>query len=665
MKFLLTLLSGLFIIGYSFAQPDTDFTASPLEVCVGEEVQFTDLSTSTGTITSWTWDFGDGATSSDQNPTHVYTTAGTINVTLTAEDENGAVSEVKPGFIIVNPLPNPSFNPSLVGGCSLPSDVSINNVQPSTGVSYDWDFGNGSTSTSGSPGNVTYNAEGSFDITLTVVDDATGCENTVIQTVDIFDYQADFSVSTATACVGTALDFTDESSPGTDGWSWDFGDGSNSSNQNPSHSYGAAGTYTVTLTATNSVNGCSDTFSEEIEVFPLPTPSFDFSPGSGCAPLDVDFTNTSSGGGTFEWDFGDGNTFSGQNPPSNTYTSNGSYSVTLTQTDANGCSNSVTQSNIINVSSITADFEADIVEGCEVLDVVFTDLSNSPNPDDPITIWEWDFGNGSVFNGQNPPSQSFGEGVYDITLTVTTDDGCSQTVTLSEYINVGIPPNVDFSWDPPQDCAKSEFEFTNLTTIPVPHDPSEVEYEWDFGDGGTSTDENPTYEYPQDTGYFDVQLIVLFRGCPDTIVYEDAVYIDAPIALFDVQSVFCNPTIPLDVTFNDNAIIGEETDNAEMIWDCGDTTFTYYDDPDCDDADQGAASHDYDDYGTYMIQQVIHNYTTGCSDSSTVFLVISVLEANISYLNDSICFGDKMVFSDSSLFTHCVVYEMVMDYFLD
>lgn len=652
MKLFLTLFSSVFILGLTYAQPEPDFTATPLEVCVGEEVQFTDLSTSSGTIINWTWDFGDGATSSDQNPTHVYSTAGNINVTLTVEDQNGAVSEVKPGFITVNPLPNPSFTPSIVGGCSLPSEVSISNVQPGTGVSYDWDFGNGSTSTSGTPANVTYNSEGAFDITLTVTDNVTGCENTIVETVNIFDYQADFSISSGTACVGTAVDFTDASSPGTNGWSWSFGDGSSSASQNPSHSYGAAGTYTVTLTATNNTNGCSDTYSEEIEVLPLPTPSFDFSPGSGCAPLDVDFTNTSSGSGTFEWDFGDGATSSDQNP-THTYTSNGSYSVTLTQTDANGCSNSVTQTNIINVSSITADFEADVVEGCESLDVVFTDLSNSPNPDDPITTWEWDFGNGSTFNGQNPPTQSFDEGVYDVTLTVTTDDGCSQTVTLTEYISVGVPPDADFSWDPPQDCAKSEFEFTNLTTIPVSHDPDEVEYQWDFGDGGSSTDENPTYEYPQDTGYFDVQLIVLFRGCPDTIVYEDAVYIDAPIALFDVQSVYCNPTLPLDVTFNDNAIIGKETDNAEMIWDWGDGSTQVITPPALYDDNPGQITHTYNSLGTFTIKQVVHNYTTGCSDSITNTIHLSEIEAFFDISEDSICVNDQVSLSNNgSVSTH-------------
>jgi gliding motility-associated-like protein len=647
MKQLLLFITVFCITNYSYSQLIPDFTASPIEICVGEPIQFTDLSTSSGTITNWTWDFGDGSTSSLENPIHTYINPGVFTIILTVVDGNGAEPEVKPNFITVNPLPNPAFTPNVIGGCSLPSEVSINNVQPASGVSYAWDFGNGSTSTSGTPGNATYNSEGTFNIALTVTDNVTGCENTVVEAIDIFDFQADFSISTGTACAGSNVAFTDESSPGTNSWSWDFGDGSSSTNQNPTHSYSAGGTYTVTLTATNSMNGCSDTYNETIEVFPLPNPSFDFTPNSGCAPLGVDFTNTSNGNGTFEWDFGDGGVYSGENPPVYVYTSNGSYSVTLTQIDANGCSNALTQSNIINVSSITTEFEADVVEGCETLDVIFTDLSNSPNANDPITSWEWDFGNGTTFNGENPPAQSYTEGVYDVVLTVTTDDGCSQSDTMLAYISVGIEPNVDFSWDPPQDCAKSEFEFTNLTTISVPFDPSEVTYEWDFGDGGTSTDENPTYEYPQDTGYFDVQLIVNFRGCPDTMIYEDAVYIDAPIALFNVTSVYCNPTIPLDVTFNDEAIIGKETDNAEMIWDWGDGSSDVINPPDLYDDNPGPVTHTYNSLGTYTIQQVVHNYTTGCSDSITNTIYLSEIEALFIASSDSICVNDPVSFSNN------------------
>ncbi|WP_107038691.1 PKD domain-containing protein [Brumimicrobium mesophilum] len=649
MRSFLTFLVSFLYIGFTYAQPNPDFSASPLEVCVGEQIQFTDLSTSSNTITAWTWDFGDGSTSTVQNPTHAYTNSGNFTIILTAVDANGAAPEVKINYITINPLPNTGFDTNILGGCTLPNDVSFTNVQPSSGVTYNWDFGNGTNSTSGNPPNVTYTNQGTYDITLSNTNTVTGCQNSVTQTIDIYDYQADFNITSGNACEGNQVVFSDNSSPGTDSWNWSFGDGTISTVPNPSHTYTSTGTFTITLTVSNSVNGCSDTYTETITVFPTPNPSFTFNPSSGCAPLPVTFTNTSSGSGTFDWNFGDGTQITNTNPPPHSYTNNGVYSVTLTQTDANGCSGSTAQYNIISVSSITAEFEANIREGCEDLDVDFTDLSTSPNTNDPITGWNWDFGNGSTFNGQNPPTQTYSEGVYDVELTVTTNAGCSQTFTLTEYIKVGIPPNANFTWTPSSGCAKSPFNFTNTSTVSIPSNPNDFTYLWSFGDGGTSDFVDPVYDYPLDTGFFDVQLITSFRGCPDTISYTDAVYIIAPIANFSVTEVYCSPTLPLVVTFNDLAIIGEVTDNSKMIWDWGDGTNEEYFSPNVYANNPGQITHTFDNLGSYNVKQVVHNYTTGCSDSITTIIHLSELEGVITASNDSVCNNDYVTFSNNNI----------------
>lgn len=657
MKLFLTLFITILTLGVSYAQPNTNFEASPREVCVGESIQFTDLTTPSGSITSWNWNFGDGNGSTVQNPSHTYSTPGNFKITLVASDGTSSEGEVKNNYITVHPLPNPSFNVNIIEGCSLPGEISIGNVQPSTGVSYEWDFGNGETSTSGSPSDVTYNSTGSFDITLTVTNTTTGCENTIVETINIFDYEVDFSFAPDPVCVDEPVSFTDESQTGTNEWDWDFGDGASSPDQNPPHAYSSDGTFTITLTATNTSNGCSKSESHDINVLPLPNPSFTFSPGSGCAPLDVNFTNTSTGTGTFQWSFGNGDSFSGEDPPTQSYVSDGLYTVTLTETDANGCANSDVQTDAISVAPIEADFQADTTSGCEDLEVQFTDLSISPNADDPITVWEWDFGDGSpLFNGENPPAHLYSEGVYDVTLTVTTDEGCSDVLTLTDYISVGVPPNVNFSVTPFQDCAKSEWDFDNLTTIPVAFDSTELEFQWDFsfeddGDSGTSSDVHPTYEYPEDTGYFDVQLIVLFRGCPDTLIQDSAVYVDAPIALFNAVDgpLYCNEPVPLNVDFNyDDAIAGKTTDNAEMIWDWGDGSGletiippVLYNDP------PNNITHQYANHGTYDIKQVIHNYTTGCSDTFDVTIHISETIAQFNYSNDSTCVDDQVSFTNN------------------
>jgi gliding motility-associated-like protein len=320
-------------------------------------------------------------------------------------------------------------------------------------------------------------------------------------------------------------------------------------------------------------------------------------------------------------------------------------------TGANGCTGSYTLVNSVQLSPPIASFTADVTEGCDPLDVQFTSTSTSSNP---IVTWLWNFGDGTTFNGQNPPAHAYQMGVYDVSLTVVTQNGCIGTDTLEEYIQVGHIDAVNFSIDQTPECAKTNIDFTNLSVILAPHDSTEVSYFWDFGDGGTSTAEDPGYSYANDTGYFDVQLIVDFRGCKDTLIMTDAVYIKAPISRFQpAQTLYCNPaSFPVNVTVNDNSIIGQLSDDADMIWRWGDGQQTNFDDPDFDDADKGTTSHNYGAYGSYTITQVIHNYTTGCQDSTTAVVHISQTIASFTVSNDSVCENSPMSLLSTSTSTH-------------
>lgn len=120
-------------------------------------------------------------------------------------------------------------------------------------------------------------------------------------------------------CAGTVINFTDLSSAGTNAWSWNFGNGNTSTQQNPSVTYFSGGNFTVTLTSQNTNIGCQDVSTIEIEVLENPIPSMEVSPTTGCAPLEVTLTNTSTTTGDYLWDFGDGNTFNGQNPGTHLY----------------------------------------------------------------------------------------------------------------------------------------------------------------------------------------------------------------------------------------------------------------------------------------------------------------------------------------------------------
>ena len=632
--------------------PTANFTAVPLSVCAGVPVNFTSTSTANGgpAITQYSWNFGDGVTVTTQNPSHVFTTAGTFTVTLVVTNANGAVdSEIKANYITVLPAPTVGFNVTGIG-CTVPLTVGFTNTSSSgANFSYAWNFGNGQNSSSQNPANVTYNTAGNFGVQLTVTNTTTGCVTSYTDSIVVSNFQAGITAP-ASGCVGTPISFQDNSTAGANAWSWNFGGQGNSVQQNPSFTFNTAGTYTVTLTSQNTGSGCTDNVTQQITIQNNITPSFTANPLTNCAPSSVNFTNTTGVAGTYTWNFGNGQTYTGTTPPPQVYNSSGQYNVTLSVSTAAGCTGSTTQNNYINIVNIEAGFFADEPGGCTPHTVHFTDTSSSPNPANPIVSWQWNFGNGQTFNGQNPPNQTYTLGLYDVTLVVTSQSGCIDTMFMNDYVTVGDIDLVDFTVSPLVTCVKQNVNFTNGTVISVPHQPNEVSYFWDFGDG-TSTQEDPTHQFTQDTGYISVQLIVDFRGCKDSITIDSAVYVLAPIAQFNPsQQLVCNPAnFPVNISFTDNAIHGEQPDNVSMTWEWGDgTPNTNIGNAVLDGVNNGNTSHSFATYGSYTVEQVIHNYTTGCHDSITKTINISQIAAQFTMSNDTVCRNDSLLLFNAS-----------------
>ncbi len=654
MERILLIFFSICFASYLNAQtPIAQFTANQFTACAGFPITFTDLSNYGGSaVVSTNWDFGEGGQSTDTNPTYTYMSAGTYQVLLTVISATGTDFELKLNYITIFANPTASFTTS-GNGCSVPFDVMFtNNSTAGAGINYSWDFGNGQTSTLQNPTSVTYNLNGNFDVELIVTNTITGCTDTIIQTLVVSDFTTTIDAP-LTECVGLPVSISDSTTIGVDTWSWTSGDGQVSSIQNPTFTYAVAGTYTISLLASNSISGCSDSATQSITINPNSTPSFTAFPSSGCAPLQVTFTNT-SGTGSFLWDFGNGQTSILTTPPAISYDANGVYDVSLTMTDTNGCISTSVVNGMITVAPPIASFSSDLTNGCAPLSVQFSDLSISSNPvDDPITTWLWDFGDGATFNGQNPPAHVYGIGTFDVSLTITTLNGCTVTQTITDDIQVGMIDLVDFSLFPIIECAKHDITFTDLTVISTPHDPSEVIYDWDFGDGGSSADQNPIYNYPVDTGMFDIQLVVDFRGCKDSLTRTDQVYIKAPISKFSVQTLYCNPvSFPVHVVVTDNAIAGVSTDNVDMTWSwgVGGDPDDFLNSADVFDANQGDTAHEYLDYGTYTIKQVIHNYTTGCDDSTEQIIIISRIDAGFTLSNDTTCNSLPFTITSTSIY---------------
>lgn len=221
--------------------PTADFSASKTTALVGENIQFTNESIN---ATSYEWDFDDGETSAQENPSHAFSEAGTFNVELTAKGEGGTHS-VSKSIVISEPEPVANFVMSKTSAY-VGETITFTN-QSSNASSYSWSFGDGGMSTTENPTHA-YAGPGSFTVTLTAT--GPGGENTTSKSITITHAPpvAGFTMSHTTAEAGTLISFTNTSVNATS-YYWDFGDGGTSTSVSPTHTYTSAGDYTITLEA--------------------------------------------------------------------------------------------------------------------------------------------------------------------------------------------------------------------------------------------------------------------------------------------------------------------------------------------------------------------------------------------------------------------------------
>lgn len=345
LKKIITLLVFVIISNFIFAQTTSDFSVSTTYGCSPLTVNFTD--NSTGNIVGWFWDFGNGTTSTMQNPSTTYTGKGRFSVSLTVTDDTGfSTTETKTNYISLH---SAYFNPNPANGCTDIHTVFFTDQSILPDIWY-WEFGDGNTSTAQNPIH-TYTSAGDFTVTLTITDTILGCMSTETDFVSVRILDAAFSESNTLDCEPLTVNFTDETIGGATSWFWDFGDANTSTAQNPTHTYESPGVYTVALHATAS-NGCTDiqTYNKLVQ-FIGPDVSFSADTLMGIEELLVSFTDETSFNApivSWLWEFGDGNTSDLQNPVHN-YTVPGVYDVMLTVQDLDGCSRTFLRTAYITV----------------------------------------------------------------------------------------------------------------------------------------------------------------------------------------------------------------------------------------------------------------------------------------------------------------------------
>lgn len=397
------------------APPVAEFTFE----ASGLSVLFTDAST--GTPAAWSWDFGDGKTSTAQSPLHTYSEAGSYAVSLLVTSPAGQSTRRK--FVTVeagDPL-IADFSFELNGLSTLFSDESAGKP-----TRWSWDFGDGKSSTAKSPSH-TYARPGTYAVSLTITN-AFGVSDSTSKFVTPSLGEApvaDFLAETD----GLRALFTDTSTNRPTSWRWDFGDGTTSTAQNPEHAYAREGTFNVTLTAINAAGQSSKSKFVAVSLGDPPEADFEFQVNG----LNVVFVDRSKNKPTaWSWDFGEcagAQCRSTEQNPSYTYQKPGRYTVILTATNAAGSSRATKLVTVASAAPPVAGF-------CykrNKLVVIFTDTSTqSP------TSWQWDFGdcatNEACRSTAQHPGHTYAEpGTYAVTLTATNAAGQS---TNSKFVQV-------------------------------------------------------------------------------------------------------------------------------------------------------------------------------------------------------------------------------------
>jgi PKD repeat protein len=429
---------------------------------------------------------------------------------------------------------------------------------------------------------------------------------------------AGFTYTQTSACAPATFSFTNTSTGSISSYSWDFGDGFTSNVLNPTHPYTAAGTYTVSLTVSFQ-DGSTRSETQSIQIFTPPAFTFTKLNDSLCPGEAVQFRSSITSSiavQSYSWDFGDGGSSTAANPlytyvnPSNLTTR---YPVSLTVTDVNGCSHKETINNYIYVKQKPMpEFDADQRMFCFVAGTPATVNFINQTTATSNNTYLWQFGTPPNSTDENPTRNYNSIGNYSVSLTATSDEGCTNTISKTAFIQV-TEYNITFSVSDTILCSvPATVSFQGGSSL-------DVEYYWDFGDGATGTSLYYPFLYNKrysTSGTYTARAIGVFDGgkCSDTGFVVIHVYdsIKARMDEYDSLNYVCKPFYPFG--FKDRTPYSSTDDFGfgSIVWDFGNNITAVGD----------SVYHTFPDYGEH---EVILSVTTpyGCTlkDTSTIISI--------------------------------------------
>lgn len=517
------------------------FTALVL-VCINSEIAFTNTTSEIGfdDVLTYAWDFNGEGSSTDRDPIFTFTTAGTKAIMLTSSIPGCEVtSEIFEIEVFAGPAA--AFNPSSFGICEG-EFIAFTDASTNGATSWAWNFGDGFTSTAQNPDHL-FTTGGNYTISLTVTD-ALGCESTTSEEVSIAALPTvsfDFDVACTSADGIQFMDLSTVEGADIVSRKWFVDATEVDTEENPILGFESEGLVNIRLEVTSS-NGCTSSYSEDIQILPSPEPDFAISIGcEGEATSLIDLTASADNPvGTWLWSV-DGATYNTQNA-SHTFSGTGMFDVTLEVTGQNFCSETTTQTvEILELPEVGFSIDGD----CSNEFIILNDTSTVFQ--DPVVSRNWLLDGAIVGNGSELLLEALPQSTYDLVLEVTTASGC--VTSSSQDLLINSTPISSFELQRNFGVPGDQITFTNGSS-------GAVNYQWFFNGSPNGSESAEKIIIFPDAGSHEISLVSTNSlGCSDTISTEVLIavpVVDLSIGQFEVVNTDNNGRIFIEIENNSN-----------------------------------------------------------------------------------------------------------------